>query len=264
MNPSPSPQISVLLPIYNGAATLERALNSVLEQTFVDYEIICIDDASTDATALVLKKWQHKSKPGQLNVVTNTSNVGLTGALNVGLQKVRGQYIARLDSDDYWQASKLAEQWQFMLNHPEVGVLGCWYNNVRQAQTTLVRTPITDHDIRRDIWRRNPFGHSCVLMLTQLLRDVDGYNERLAVGQDLDLWFRLLPRTTFANLPQVLCVREVTPAPRKTRAQMRQTVRTVHRYIKLYRQPFYRYFNLAEAVAVLYTPLFIKKILGRL
>lgn len=239
-------QITILMSVRDGAATLQRALQSIIEQTFVDWQLLVVDDASTDDTAEILQQWQRKLGNGHVRIITHATANGLTRSLNEAAAAAKTKYLARLDADDWWMPDKLARQIEFVKDHPEIGLIGCQYMNIRDEHQRAVRLPTDDAAIRRRIWRRNPFGHSCVVMRRDLFEQVGGYNDKLTVGQDLDLWFRLLEVTRAANVPEVLCYRQVQKNPSKRRRQMKQTVQTVSHYIRNQNKPFWYYGYLTE------------------
>lgn len=254
-----TPAVSVLLSIYNGADRLAQSLDSIFTQTWSDFEVIAVNDASTDETGRILKSWQ--AQHPRLRIVTNETNLGLTRSLNRGLRCARGAYIARQDADDIWLPQKLEKQMAFLRSHPHCGLVGCYYLNRSAGGDVRFTLPQTDSEIKHLIFRRNPFGHSCVLIRHELLRRVNGYNERVYYGQDRDLWFRLMPLTRFANLPEFLCIRraEHTLSTRHTRAQMWQGIKTRCTYLRRYRAPLHNYLYLAEPLLIIITPAWLKR-----
>lgn len=232
--------------VCNGAATLERALHSVAFQTLSDWQTVIVDDGSRDATPRILEAWVRRSGRSRVQVLNYGRKLGLTRALNEAAAHVASPLIARLDADDWWAPEKLTHQLDFLKQHPGVGLLGCRYFNVWDDRKQLVWLPATDAVIRRRIWWRNPFGHSCVVMRRSLFEQVGRYDERLPVSQDLDLWFRLLDVTKVANLPVVLCYRHVQNNPAKYRQQMKQTVETVRKYRRLLHKPWWYELALVE------------------
>ena len=206
MSAGRAPAVSVVMAVRNGAAWVAEAIGSVLGQTDGDHELIVVDDGSTDATADVLAG---VADP-RLRVIRQDA-AGLTRALNRALGLARAELIARLDADDLALPERLARQRAFLAAHPDVGVLGTAAREVDAtgAPAGEVRPPRDDAAIRRALIRSNPFVHSSVMARRALLAGVGGYDERVAVGQDYDLWMRLAPRTRLANLAEVLVVRRL-------------------------------------------------------
>jgi glycosyltransferase involved in cell wall biosynthesis len=240
--------IDIVLAAHNADPTLEQALSSVEHQTYPHWQLICINDASTDHTTEIFKTWQKKLGT-KMKVITHPTNAGLTVSLNRGIASGDSKYIARLDADDWWTPTKLTEQLEFLKTNPDVGLLGCWYINHYSQHEKTIKLPTTHRSIHSTIFRRNPFGHSCVIFQRRLWQHVNGYNESLRYGQDLDLWFRLLPRTQFANLPKVLCHRHIGSQPHKS-AQVWQKTKTLHHFIQHYHASPLNYFYLLEPLLV--------------
>jgi glycosyltransferase involved in cell wall biosynthesis len=208
MSGSRVPAVSVVLAVRDGVPWIDEAIASVLAQTDGDLELIVVDDGSTDAT------------PARLAALTDPrvrvlrqAPAGLTAALNRAVAAARGDLVARLDADDVALPERLARQRAFLTAHPEVGVLGTAAKEVDAAGAPVreVRPPIDDAAIRRALIRANPFVHSSVMVRRALLGQVGGYDERIAVAQDYDLWMRLARVTGLANLGEVLVVRRLAP-----------------------------------------------------
>lgn len=253
-----APTVSIILPLYNGEQTINRALRSITQQSFTDYEIICINDASTDNSINILKKWRQTTGKIKVQILTNDRNLGLTKTLNRGIMVARGKYIARLDTDDWWENCKLERQIAWLERYPNYRLIGTLYTNHQHGGARLVKLPVTDAEIRTEIFRRNPFGHSCIVVKTELLQQVGGYDEKLRVGQDLDLWFRLLPLTKFYNIPEYLCHRTVEERLDKSK-QMLNHITTTVKYIRKYHAPPINYIYLVEPLAVMLTPCWLRK-----
>lgn len=202
-NQGPAPAVSVILPVYNGAATLARALASVAAQGFTDYEVIAVDDGSTDGTSDVLRTAAEFDP--RIIFVQNEKNLGLQATLNRGLSLARGKYIARLDADDAWSGTdKLAAQVRFLDEHPDYVLVGTGGIFVDESGRELFRVsePESDRAVRRLLLGRNCFLHGSVLMRLDAARRVGGYDESAEVKhvEDHDLWFRLGQQGKMANL----------------------------------------------------------------
>jgi glycosyltransferase involved in cell wall biosynthesis len=200
------PAVSVLMGVHNGGPCVAEAVASVLGQSDGDLELIVVDDGSTDDTpdrlAAVVDPRLH---------VHRQARTGLTRALNRALEWSRAALVARLDADDVALPERLARQRAFLAVHPEVGLLGtaAREQNPDGTLVRVVRPPVDDAALRRALIRANPFVHSSVMVRRELLASVGGYDERLAVAQDYDLWMRLARLTRLATLPEVLVVRRL-------------------------------------------------------
>lgn len=245
-----SPLVSVVLSVYNGAATLSRCLNSIAAQSYTPLEIIFIDDGSQDDTRSVLAQWHSKHNTIPLTILQNGSNQGLAPSLNRGINAARGKYIARIDADDLWLPEKITKQVAFLENHPDYGMVGSFYINERAGHQYHIRLPITDTEIKRHMFRKNPFGHSCVVLRRDLVLSVGGYNGQLR--EDRDLWFRLIPHTHLHNIPEFLVIRNISSSHFTSPKELRRNIRTVHTYIQKYRAPLWTYIWLLEPIAVFF------------
>jgi len=201
-----APAVSVLVSVHNEEAFVGEAIRSVLAQTLADLELLVVDDGSTDGTPAILAAVQDP----RLTIVRHARR-GLTPSLNRALGLARAPLAARLDADDVALPERLARQRAFLDAHPEVGVLGTAAREVDAAGREVGRMdpPTEDRAIRRALIRGNPFVHSSVMVRTALLRAAGGYDERVPVAQDYELWMRLGRVTRLANLPDVLVVRRL-------------------------------------------------------
>lgn len=199
-----SPGLSVLLSVYNGEKYLREALDTLLAQTFGDFELVAVDDASTDATPAILSEYADEDP--RIRIITNAKNLGLVNALNVGLAECRAPLVARADADDIYHPERLAKQVAFMEQHEDVGVLSCWFRRVSEDGTMrrVARPPTEDHFIRIRQLFMSSILHPGVMFRADVVRSVGGYDADYRDVEDSDLWARLRPHTRFAVLPKIL------------------------------------------------------------
>lgn len=222
-----APKVSVVMSAHNEERYLGRAVESLLEQTFRDFEVIVIDDGSEDRTPEILASYDDP----RLHVVRQ-GNQGLISSLNRGMALARGQYIARMDADDVAYPERLARQVAFLSANPEVGLLGTAFDEIDGEGRVIGRRryPTEDAALRRLLIRYNPFFHSSVMIRRGPLERVGGYLETAegVLVEDYDLWFRLARVTRLAILPDVLMARRYhggNLSLRHETAQLRQGVR---------------------------------------
>ena len=199
--PSASPPlVSVVMPVYNAASFVEAAVASMLNQTFTDFELLLFNDGSTDDSAARIRRFADP----RIQLFDSARNVGYVTHLNHGLAVARGRYIARMDSDDLAEPTRLARQVAFMEAHPEVGLCGTAYREFGSRQG-LVPVPITDPEIRQWLLAGSPFGHPTVLLRRAVL-DRHGlrYDPAAMPAEDYRLWYELSRVTQLANLPEPL------------------------------------------------------------
>jgi glycosyltransferase involved in cell wall biosynthesis len=198
-----SPCVTVLLCVHNDRQYVGQAIDSILSQQFDDFELVCIDDASTDGSADVLIAYRDP----RIRHFRNEKNLGLTASLNRGLSLARGKYIARMDADDICEMDRLADQTAFLDSHLQVGILGTSRRLIDEsgAEITVARAAEDDAAIRWKCLLGNPFAHPTVMLRRSILLEHDlKYDESFRTAQDYELWTRLLIHTRGANLPKPL------------------------------------------------------------
>jgi glycosyltransferase involved in cell wall biosynthesis len=188
--------------VYNGARFLAAAVDSILMQSYEDFELLLVDDASTDETPGILDR----VRDPRLIRLHNASNLGLTRSLNRGLTLARGTLVARHDADDLSAPTRFAQQIAFMHAHPEVSLLGSDYEVIDTHGRVLdqVSLPEDHRDLSARLSTGNVFCHGSVMLRRAVLQQVGGYNPAFPVTQDYDLWLRIAELSEIANLP--LCL----------------------------------------------------------
>ena len=198
------PTVTIVMPVYNGARYLRASLDSILRQTFSDFECLVIDDRSTDASRDVIKSYRDP----RIRLVEHDKNLGLVKTLNHGLALARGQYIARQDQDDVSHPTRLEKQVAFLDVHPDVAVLGTQVYSLdprgRRHYPYGCYTASSALAIRWQILFDNPFVHPSVMMRTQMVRAISGYDERFPECEDYDLFSRLVHAYQGTNLKEPL------------------------------------------------------------
>ena len=194
------PTLSVVVPVHNGARWLGETLSSILEQSFKDFEIILVDDASTDDLRFVLDSFTDP----RLTVVHLPQNVGVAEARNQGMRRAAGKYIAFCDADDICISIRFEVQIAFMEQHPQIGVCGTAFTCFDTLDRETVRSPRTDAEIRALLMLGNCFGTSTILGRAEIFHQ-HAFREELCAAEDYDLWTRLAAAgVVLANLPESL------------------------------------------------------------
>lgn len=202
---SKAPAVSVLMAVYNGRKYLAEAIDSILAQTFPDFEFIIIDDGSSDGSAELVGEYARKDPRVRLIV---QPNMGLTRSLNKGIGLARGRYLARMDGDDIALPTRFEKQVAFLDAHPDHVMIGSQVLLIdpegdplcNKAQTQYGHEAIESALLDKG-W---PMVHPAVMIRTQTLREMGGYDERYRTNQDHDLFLRLCERGKVENLPDVL------------------------------------------------------------
>lgn len=198
-----NPRVTVLMAVYNGEQYLREALDSILLQTFTDFELLLIDDGSYDGTADILE--EYRTRDQRVRIERNESNIGLTRSLNKGIDLSRGEYIARMDCDDISIPQRLEKQVAFLDADRRIGVCGSWAVLAGEMDGIVLKFPTDPDVIHSYLLFDNVIVHPSVMIRKQLL-EVNGlkYNENYAQSQDYDLWVRCAERMFLANIPEVL------------------------------------------------------------
>jgi glycosyltransferase involved in cell wall biosynthesis len=197
------PSVTVLMAVYNGEAYLREAVESILCQTFTDFEFLIVDDGSSDGTANILASYSDS----RLRIVRNTRNIGLARSLNTGFHAAKGRYVARLDADDISEVLRLEKQVAFLNAQPDVALLGSWYREVNSGGevTNEATLPCNHIDLAWELLFYCPFVHSAVMMDRFRVSQLAGpYNESLSYSMDFELWKRIASQWRVANLPEYL------------------------------------------------------------
>jgi glycosyltransferase involved in cell wall biosynthesis len=205
----PAPKVSVLMPCYNAVETLDEALDSLAGQSFEDYELVAVDDGSSDGT---LVKLQQRARTDARICVLAQSHQGIIPALNAGLKACRAELVARMDADDRSHSRRLEKQLAFMQAHPEVALVGCRVagfpsGQMRQGYHVYLEWQnalLSEADIRREMFVESPLAHPSVMFRRGWVVDLGGYQDN-GWAEDYDLWLRLyLAGAHLAKLPEIL------------------------------------------------------------
>lgn len=196
-----SPLISVILPVHNAQKYLIEALESIRYQTYPHFEVIAIDDASTDNSLKILKNYS-KIDP-RFKVYHNKTNLKIANTLNFGVRKAKGLFLARMDADDVSMPSRFQKQISFLTKHPGVIVVGgqCLTIDTNSKITGKKLFPTNHIAINELMFTANPLQHPSIVIRRDLLpSNFAWYNPKLTPAEDLDLYFRLGKFGLFANL----------------------------------------------------------------
>ncbi len=219
----PSPAISVAMSVYNGAAFLVPAIESVLAQTFADFEFLILDDGSTDHTRAIAEGFA--ARDARIRVVSR-ANRGLVASLNELFALARAPIVARFDADDICHAERLARQHAFLMAHPGHGLVGAATRYINSAGRLAANAPVVrpcDHDgIVSNLEDGPNLCHSVVMVRRDLVRTAGGYRSAYTHAEDQDLWLRLSRMTRLHNLPECLLDYRISPGQVSSRHMITQ------------------------------------------
>lgn len=210
------PKVSVIMPLYNAEKHLRGALESVIAQTFTDYELIVIDDCSTDGTAAILDTFDDP----RIQRLRNERNLGIVGALNRGLDVARGVYIARMDGDDLAYPERFAAQVAYLDAHPEVGLLGTKYVHIDDQGAYVYEgveappppEPSSRGYLRWSLLWMTTIQHPTAVIRRSVIEDHGlRYDPAFFTAEDYELWARIGQVSVVERLPQVYLQYRVNP-----------------------------------------------------
>lgn len=230
-----SPLVSIVIPAFNAAATLDRALASVAAQTYSQWEAIVVDDASSDGTAALAERRTDLN----IRVLRRSARGGPSAARNDGIAAARGELIAFLDADDEWLPEKLARQVAAFMQHPAAGLVACDMRAVHEdgSEGTSVfarQPPSAGPEAWKALLASSFVGTSAALAPRRLLQEVGGFDAGLAVGEDQDLFIKLARRGEVVILRDALAVyhyRRTSYSTDYARAQARIVLGMVRRHL---------------------------------
>lgn len=218
-----SPQVSVILPVYNAQSYLRESIDSILSQNFEDFELIIINDGSTDSSWEIISSYADERI-----VLIDQENAGLPVSLNRAIQVAKGQYLARQDADDVSLPTRLAEQVAYLNAHPQCALLGTWADIVMDSTPTDrgLYHPHLNGDIQIKLLFFNCFVHSSVMIRKSALEKSGLYPEDpdKFPPEDYDLWLRIAKYHEVANLPKsLLQYRELESSISRSKLDIMQT-----------------------------------------
>jgi glycosyltransferase involved in cell wall biosynthesis len=200
-----TPGITILMPVYNGEKYLAGAVESILGQTFENFEFLIFDDGSTDRTLEILKRQPDK----RIKLIENKENLGIARNLNRGIALAKGKYIARMDADDISLPTRLEEQLKFMETNRHIAVCGTWIKfigrEVKWVENNILKDPSNPEEIRCRFLFNCVLKHPSVIMRKDVLHQ-EGYlyNEKINRAEDYDMWVRISKKYKLSNLEKVL------------------------------------------------------------
>ena len=201
-NPSSNPRVSVFMPVYNAEQYLNESIDSILNQSFIDFEFVIVNDGSTDRSAEVIKTYTDP----RIRFIENTQNLGLIASLNIGLETCKGEYIVRMDQDDFSLPQRIEKQVRFMDENPEYGLIGCWFEDFGEnIESKIVRYSSDDTHIRIRHLYQTHIAHPTAVLRKSV---IDKFNLRFDAsfvhGEDYAFWVQMSAYCKLSNYPEML------------------------------------------------------------
>lgn len=199
-------KVSVIMPVHNASKYVEESIQSVLDQTFTDFEFIIINDGSTDLSGTILNKYSKLDN--RLKILNNSTNLGVVKSLNIGLKASNGVYIARIDADDIWLKIKLQKQVDRMEEQPMLGLLGTAKMLIDEQGQPIKNKKehnyFSNAEIRKNILKKNLFCHSSVIYRSEVVSMIGFYNEEFINTEDYEYWIRIINKYRVEILKEML------------------------------------------------------------
>ena len=232
------PKIGVVMPVYNAEKYLSQALDSILCQTYQNFEIIAIDDASTDRSLEILSSYSNKDR--RVRIFTNKQNQGVTKTLNYGILMSRSEYIARMDADDVALPERFALQAAFLNKHKDIFIVGSRFDSLSENLERIIwrnDVPVESGEVGSTLLQRCCIGHPTVMMRRRVFEVLGGYSEKPEhyTIEDYEFWLRASKKFKLANLPQFLLKHRVhnqQVSSQKAEIQKQNTEKLIKEYQK--------------------------------
>lgn len=196
------PRVSVVMPVYNSEKYLRQAVDSILDQSFQDFELIAVNDCSTDASLEILQSY----KDPRIRIISNEKNSGSAASINRALELARAEYGAHMDADDAANPSRLQRQVRFLEEHPEVALVGSYAVFIDDEGRGFVtwEVPVDNVVIQRTLLEKNCFVHSSFMYRIEHVKSIGAYRPAFKYTLDYDLLLRLAEQHPLANIPEPL------------------------------------------------------------
>lgn len=195
-------KVTVLMSVYNGERYLRETIESILNQTFKDFEFLIINDGSTDSTREIISSYNDY----RIRLINNEVNIGLTKSLNKGIGVAKGKYIARMDADDISLSARLQKQVEFLDEHFTVGLVGTSVVQIDEEGRTVVEIPLLTESakIQEELLFGNQFCHGSIMFRKECVERAGKYREEFKYAQDYDLYLRMAEYYELSNLNDFL------------------------------------------------------------
>lgn len=228
---SKAPKISVVMPAYNADRFISETIQSILDQSFNDFELIIIDDGSIDNTGRIIKSFEDQ----RIRYIKNPQNIGLAASLNIGIKEARGLYIARMDADDISTNDRLEKQASFLDHNPFVGIVGSSILEIdsKNRPIRILKKPKSHILIKWSSLFSTPMYHPTIMARSDILKS-HHYDEHLSNSEDYELWSRLLFSTDihFANFSEPLLNYRIYPESFTQTLNLDKRVLSAHNTIR--------------------------------
>jgi glycosyltransferase involved in cell wall biosynthesis len=193
------PLISVIMPVYNCESYIAEAIESILNQTYIYFELIIIDDYSTDSTPDIIVTYNDT----RIRFIKKNKNTGLVSSLNMGIDLSKGEYIARMDGDDISNDRRFERQIELMQSNPNIVLCGTWFQIIPSDE--IIKHPLKHNDIKKALLDYCALGHPTVMIRkSTLIQEALRYEASVESTEDYELWTKIINKGIVMNIPEVL------------------------------------------------------------
>jgi len=203
------PELSIIMPLYNTERYVYQAIESLLAQTFTDFELIVVNDASTDNSLKIVQSFNDP----RIKILNNVINRGIVYSRNKGLKEAQGSFIAPFDSDDMATPDKFSKQIDFLHSHPDMGMIGSWAKQIDEKGKLLQKKwklNASSARIPAILLFRNYFVHSSIVMRREVI-PLNGYQTGFDIGEDYRMWHEIVQKFKVWNYPEYLVYYRIHP-----------------------------------------------------
>ena len=255
-----NPLISVILSVFNSEKTLDRCVQSILKQTFINFELIIIDDCSTDKSNQIINNY--KSIDKRIKIIKNSKNLGLTKSLIKGINASSSEYLARIDSDEYAKPSRLEKQYTLMRDKDLI-LCGSKCLNLYKIEKKVTQwRHYNNTSILKKIPFRSPFPHGSTMFKKNIYEIVGGYNSNYQTSQDFELWNKFHQFGKISMIDENLLYRYISINSITTNKKFKQfldTTKIRFKYCKYYQLPLMIFYSiLSLSISYLPSKIFFK------
>ncbi len=233
-NSPKQPLVSVVMPVYNGERYLKEAIESILNQTYKNFEFIIVDDKSTDGSRGVLKEYARKDK--RIKLVFNKENKGQSKTVKKGIRISQGEFFLKLDQDDVASQNRIKETVNFLLDHKEYVLVGGGLKIIDEESNVVGCRdyPTTNSEIKKHLFFKSPFAYPAVTIRAKFLKSIK-YPDMFQFADDYYMWSKLLSLGKGYNLPDYLTYYRINRQQVKNKslkAQLKETIEVQKRIFK--------------------------------
>jgi len=246
------PTVSIIMPVYNAEKFVAQAVESVLKQSFSDFEFLIYDDGCSDKSIEIIQQFKDK----RIHIFSDSKNAGIVKRLNFLIEKSTGQYIARIDADDIWYPEKLKKQIHFLNSHHDVMMVACFAKFIDKNNHELkirFKQYSSDKDIKKNLPCHNFIIHSSVVFKKDIFNAVGLYRNKYLHAEDYDMWLRLINnKIKFSIISDTLLSYRISTTSINSRFKRIQSKNVIKLKLSFYKKHGFKFHYLFELLRNLY------------